>query len=96
MGCYLSVRKDYAREVRVFEGLRNSLQELPDFEGVEFWENNTGLPRIGFQCKGTLAFLAGAEESNEFLESVAWMQEHLNRLVSTLHPRLQAMLADER
>ena len=96
MGCYLSVRKDYPREVRVFEGLRNSLHEFPEFEGIEFWENNTGLPRIGFQCKGGLAFLAGKEESEEFLESVAWMRERLNRLVSTLHPRLQTMLAEDR
>ena len=96
MGCYLSVRKDYAREVRVFEGLKSLLYELPEFEGIEFWENATGLPRIGFQRETSLAFLAGDKESEEFREAAAWMRERLNRLVSTLHPRLQTMLAGDR
>lgn len=96
IGCYLSVRKDYAREVRVFEGLKNLLDELPEFEAMEFWENATGLPRIGFHRGGSLAFLSQDEESKEFSQAVIWMREHLNRLVSTLHPRLQSMLADDR
>ena len=96
IGCYLSVRKDYAREVRVFEELKSLLDELPEFETIEFWENATGLPRIGFQRGGSLAFLAGDEESEDFREAVLWMRERLNRLVSTLHPRLQTMLAGER
>ncbi len=96
IGCYLSVRRDYAREVRVFEGLKNLLDELPEFEEIGFWENATGLPRIGFQREGSLAFLARDEASEEFREAVLWMRQHLNRLVSNINPRLQTMLAAER
>ena len=96
MGCYLSVRKDYAREVRVFEELKNLLDELPEFEEIGFWENATGLPRIGFQREGSLAFLARDEENEEFRDAVLWMRQHLNRLVSIINPRLQTMLAAER
>ena len=96
IGCYLSVRRDYAREVRVFEGLKNLLDELPEFAEIGFWENATGLPRIGFQREGSLAFLARDEASEEFREAVLWMRQHLNRLVSNINPRLQTMLAAER
>ena len=96
MGCFLMARKDHSREVRIFEEIATSLGALPELEGLELWNNAGGRPRIGFRRDGSLRFLAQDEESEEFREAVAWMQEHLDRLVSTLHPRLQAMLDEDR
>ena len=96
MGCFLMARKDHSREVRIFEEIATSVGALPELEGLELWNNAGGRPRIGFRRDGSLRFLAQDEESEEFREAAAWMREHLNRLVSTLHPRLQAMLDDER
>ena len=97
-GCFLLARRDQARAVRVFGQLVESLAELQSEMSceLEHWQNPAGRPRIGFRRHGSLAFLAESEENEAFREAVAWMQEHLDRLVSTLHPRLQAMLADER
>ena len=98
IGCYLTVRRGQTREIRIFNDLIGSLDELNSVMGseLEHWQNAAGRPRIGFGRQGSLAFLADDEESPEFREAVEWMREHLNRLVSTLHPRLQAMLAGER
>lgn len=63
---------------------------------LEHWHNPAGRPRIGFRREDSLGFLAESEESETFREAVQWMQERLNLLVSTIHPRLQVMLADER
>ena len=63
------------------------------------WNSGTapdGRPRIGFRRQGSMAFLSASEESEDFRAAVAWMREHLNRLVSELNPRLQAKLKDER
>ena len=97
-GCFLMARRDYQREVRIHEQLVASLEELRTEMGdeLEHWQNAAGRPRIGFRRQGSLDFLAAGEESEEFREAVSWMRAHLDRLVSTLHPRLQAMLADER
>ena len=96
IGCFLVARKDQPREVRIFELLVASFAELRnELDNLEHWENNSGRPRIGFRRHGSLAFLAEGEESEEFHDAVAWMREHLNRLVSTLNPRLQALLAHE-
>ena len=96
IGCYLAPRKDHEREVRIFNELVESLDELRQvLPGLEQWtDHRSGRPRIGFRRHGSLAFLAESEESENFKEAVTWMREHLNRLVSELNPRLQARLKD--
>ncbi len=98
IGCYLTPRKDHEREVRIFNDLAASLDELcQQLPGLEYWDDiRSGRPRIGFRRQGNLAFLADSAESDDFRENVQWMREHLNLLVSTLHPRLQTMLKAER
>lgn len=96
IGCFLMARKDHSREVRIFEEVANSIEEFPELEGLEMWQNSGGRPRIGFRRPGSLSFLAQDAEGEEFREAVSWMQQHLNLLISTLHPRLQSMLAEER
>ena len=97
-GCFLMVRRDQTRAVRIFDQLVESFAELQSETGgeLEHWEDSAGRPRIGFRKHGSLAFLTESEESDAFREAVAWMRKHLDVLVSTLHPRLQAMLAEER
>ena len=98
VGCYLTVRRNLTRDVRIYDQLTAPFKELQiEVDGLEQWsQGRSNRPRIGFRRQGSLAFLADDEESPEFREAVKWMQEHLNRLVSTLHPRLQAMLVDDR
>ena len=97
IGCYLAVRRGQTREIRIFDELIVSFDELRDVIGneLEHWQQG-GLRRIGFRRDSGLAFLSASEESEEFREAVLWMREHLNRLVSNLNPRLQRMLAAER
>ena len=97
-GCFLMARRDQPRAVRIFEELRSSLDELRREIGDDIaeWTNHSGRPRIGFRRSGSLAFLSGSDDDAAFTEAVAWMREHLNRLVSTLHPRLQSMLGEDR
>ena len=104
ISCFLLARKDQHRAARImlqldemfFMRLLQSYEGLPSgLEGLEKWPYQQ-LPRIGFRKQGSLAFLAQDEESEEFREAVAWMREHLDQLVSTLHPRLQMMLAEDR
>ncbi len=97
IGCFLTARKDYPREVRIFESIVDSLDKLREetVGELEHWENASGRPRIGFRRQIDLAFLAEGEESESFKDAAAWMRDRLNLLVSTLNPRLQALLADE-
>ena len=96
--CSLMDRRDQPSGVRILDQLSSSFAELRSKMGddLEHWKSSAGRPRIGFRQQGNLAFLADDEESPAFREAVEWMQEHLNRLVSVLHPRLQTMLAGER
>ncbi len=96
MGCYLTVRKGQAREVRIFESILSTFDELRDEigEDLEHWNNPSDRPRVGFTKAGNLSFLAGDGDSEDYLESVTWMRTRLNRLVSHLHPKIQMMLAD--
>ena len=98
IGCYLTPRKDHEREVRIFDELAESLDELRlGMPGLEQWNDpHSGRPRIGFRRQGSLAFLSESMESEGFRDALAWMRDHLNRLVSELNPRLQARLKDER
>ena len=97
IGCFLTARKDYPREVRILESIVDSLDKLREETTgeLEHWENASGRPRIGFRRQIDLAFLAEGEESESFKDAAAWMRDRLNLLVSTLNPRLQALLADE-
>ena len=61
---------------------------------LEFWHNETGRPRIGFTRPTTLPFVDDGP-SGIFEEAVTWMRDRLDRLVSTLHPRLTEMLYGE-
>lgn len=96
MGCYLAVRKGQARELRIYESLSASFNDLRDDigEDLEEWINPVGRPRIGFSKAVDISFLAGDGESETYRESVDWMRTRLNRLVSHLHPKIQSMLTD--
>ena len=98
LGCYLTARKDQARDVRIFDELTVSFEELRAEMGddLQHWTNAAGRPRIGFRRPGGLAFLSHHEESSDFCDAVSWMRDRLDRLVSTLNPKLQARLADDR
>ncbi|MXW00065.1 MAG: hypothetical protein F4X59_08655 [Holophagales bacterium] len=107
VGCYLTCRKDQTREVRIFDEIVASREDVrreirppastrpDDWKDVELWEGRSGRPRLGFRTRRDLSFLSGNEESPEFLGAVEWMRHRLNRLVSVLNPRLQEMLDDD-
>ena len=94
IGCYLTCRRDIPQAVRVYEQIEASLPELRRKLGDDLrtWESN-GRPRIGFQCHDRLPFGA-ADNSLDFQESVRWMREKLDLLVSGVYPRLQELLSD--
>ena len=91
MGCYLIAFRNFPSEVRIFNELAAAKDTL--LPGMEQWTAN-GRPRIGFRRQDSLDFLAGDEDSEAYREAVAWMREHLNLLVSTLHPVIQAKLSN--
>ena len=97
IGCFLTARKDQPRAVRVFDFLVGAFAEPQGELGsdLEHWKNANSRPRIGFRRRGSLAFLAKGENGEEFREATAWMRDRLNRLVSTLNPRVRELLADE-
>ncbi len=94
MGCYFTCRKDIPHAVRVYKDIQESLHEFRQELGgdLETWEDRAGRPRIGFSRQEGLPFGA-AYDAPDFQESVRWMRERLDRLVSTLHPRLQRKLS---
>ena len=96
VGCYLGCRKGQLRENRIHEHLRDSVEELRHEVGVDLsvWTNRSGRPRIGFQRKTSLPFSADGNRSREFDEAVKWMRNRLDKLVSTLNPRLQRILSE--
>ena len=97
LGCYLTARKDQARDVRIFDELAVSFEDLRAEMGddLQHWTNAAGRPRIGFRRPDGLAFLSHDVESSDFRDAVSWMRSRLDRLVSTLNPKLQARLADD-
>lgn len=97
MGCYLAVRKGQPLETRIFESILASLDEHREVigEDLEHWYNPSDRPRIGFSKPGSLSFLSGDGDSDEYRDSVDWMRTHLNRLVSHLYPIIQSKLADQ-
>lgn len=97
MGCYLSVRKNFTREERIFDEITASLDEYRNKIGNELdcWENANGRPRIGFTLNCDTSFVRD-KESEDYRNAVSWMRDHFNRLVSNLHPRIQDMLQESR
>lgn len=92
----MTVRKNEPQAERFFKQV---LESLPEVERevrteLQYWEYD-GRPRVGFRQEDVRYFRAPGDE-DEFRKAVLWVREHLNLLVSTLHPRLQRMLADER
>lgn len=94
VGCYLTCRKDIPQAVRVYEKVEATLDELRQTMGddLQAWKNSNGRPRIGFQRSDGLPFGA-ADNSPDFQQSVRWMREKLDQLVSDFYPRLQMMLS---
>ena len=95
-GCYLSHRTGVDDAVRIYAEIEGVIDELrPELgEDVKKWTNQAGRPRIGFR-RETRFPLPNDTNSGEFRAAVEWMRQRLDRLVSTLHPRLRRMI-DER
>ena len=94
VGCYLTCRKDIPQAVRVYAQVEASLDEYRDAMGgdLQTWMGSNGRPRFGFKRRDGLPFDA-ADDSPDFLESVQWMREKLDLLVSNVQPDLQSMLS---
>lgn len=97
IGCYLSVRKNQTREVRIFEEISASFEDLKIVLGdnLDRWYNTSNRPRIGYYLDCDLSFLSQEVESSDFEYAVSWMRDHLDKLVSHLHPKIQLMLSKE-
>ncbi len=93
IGCYLSCRKGIEDAIRIYAEIEASLEELRGelSDDLASWTNSAGRPRIGFWREIRLPLPAG-DDGEEFRAAVAWMRDHLDRLVSTLHPRLRRMI----
>ena len=94
VGCYLTCRKDIPQAVRVYEKVEATLDELRQTMGDDLrtWKNSSGRPRIGFRRRDGLPFGA-ADSSPDFQDSVRWMREKLDVLVSNVYPQLQDLLS---
>ena len=97
IGCYLVARKGQLWAVRILDELVSSLNELRTelSDELEFWKDSDGRPSLGFWKSVNSSFLAGSESNDDYVEHVHWMRDHLNLLVSGLHPRIRSMLDDE-
>ena len=93
--CFLTVRKNEAQAERFFAQIREDLPEIqPEVHGeLQHWEWQ-GRPRIGFRLERSQYF--AQEEDGELRKAALWMRDHLDLLVSALHPRLHRMLSGER
>ena len=94
VGCYLACRKGIQPAAEVYEDFERSLEELRAELGDDLvhWERD-GRPRIGFRRSTQLPFAPEEATAGEFVDAVAWMRDRLDRLVSTLHPRLQRTIS---
>ena len=95
VGCYVTCRAGILPAMEIYEDIERSLDELRRELGdeLEHWENRQGRPRIGFRRPTQFPFPREDSTSGEFEEAVKWMQDGLNRLVSTLHPKLRQMIS---
>ena len=98
VGCYVTCRAGIYPAMEIYKDIERSLDELRGELGdeVEHWENRLGRPRIGFKRPTQFPFPREESTSREFEEAVKWMQDGLNRLVSTLHPKLRRMISTRR
>ena len=96
MGCYLACRSGVLQAERVFEAVSPGLEDLREElgDGLDCWENRASRPRVGFRRETRLPFPPEGATNGEFDDAVAWMRDHLDRLVSALHSKLQRMLRD--
>ena len=96
IGCYLTNRGDVQPGAEVYVEVEQSMDELRDELGdeLEQWENKEGRPRIGFSRPVEFPFPREDSTSREFEEAVQWMRDRLDRLVSTVHPKVQRMISD--
>ena len=94
VGCYLSSRKGVQPGVDVYKDVERSLDELRGEldDDLEHWERG-GRPRIGFRRPTQFPFSPEGSKTGEFEDAVEWMRDTLDRLVSTVHPRLQRMIS---
>ncbi|MDD9949746.1 MAG: hypothetical protein OXU48_09460, partial [candidate division Zixibacteria bacterium] len=93
--CFLTYRKGFDREKRIFETIKASLDEYKGNLGdsLDYWEDvSTGRPRIGYFRPISLDFLSIGEKNQEYDDAVRWMKAHLDNLVSILNPQIQRML----
>ncbi len=92
IGCYLTCRKGIEQAERIYHQLLGELNPLKAElgEDLDHWTNPARRPRLGFNRTQRLPFPDDGEES--FDESVSWMRERLDLLVSVLNPRLQRAL----
>ena len=95
IGCYLTCRKGIPEAVRIYGQIEGSLEELNQELGEDLhcWKAQEGRPRIGFRREVRFPLVSDGDELNDFTMAVQWMQVHLDRLVSALHPRLQSMIS---
>ena len=96
VGCYLTHRDKVQPGVDVYKEVERSLDGLRDELGddLDQWVNKDELPRIGFWRPVQFPFPRKDSSSSEFEEAVEWMRDRLDRLVSTVHPRLQQMISE--
>ena len=86
MGCYLARYNNMPPAQRMFEEIKTSISELRGDLGddITSWHAVNGNPRLGF--RNDARFLKGGDD---FDGAVEWMRDRLDRLVSTLRPRLR-------
>lgn len=98
LGAYLSRRKGEPEAERVFDEIIRALKadmQLEDAEqqeiGLRGWQewSSQGRPRLGFWRKAEFTEVAAVQD---FDESVEWIRERFNRLVSKLHPECRRRL----
>ena len=94
VSCYLACRKNIQPGVAVFREVERSLDELRRELGDDLkqWDRH-GRAQIGFRRPTQFPFPPEGVPAGEFEDAVAWMRESLDRLVSTIHPRLQRMIS---
>ena len=95
VGCYLTCRKGIATAVRLFGEMSESLEDLRRDAGgdLDQWTNSAGRLRLGFHREVKFPLVVGGEETDGFHDAVFWMRDRLDRLVSSLHPRLRQRLS---
>ena len=96
--CFLTYRKGFDREKRIFDSIRASLDECKGNLDVslECWEDvSHGWPRIGYFIPMSLDFLSIGEGNKDYDDAVLWMKAHLDNLVSILNPHIQRMLGHD-